>query len=379
MLTPNNVGSNSNSSSGVSSIDSCASNSPSPPKSEASTTYSVDGHLEQPSGLQTHNHDHHDNNPGSVDGGFVSGASASSPSGTTDSGALCVSADCCGAGRKHEDDELEEEEDEESSSDEDQDDDDDEETSDDEPPDTIIDQPEEIQLQSHSIRNVRQEVLDFFNASSEQYFTLDLVDINGMADGKFGSPIVSSSSGQPIKEGGCVWLFSGGDGLQAGRPLIGVNDVFVSSSTSSNPNNNNNNDASNINQNLSHVDTESSLLAIDDMTSRRQQSPPKAVVDSSPLQPAMDRNKECKYIVLILYLVYRNVIHSFCNVFKFVVIIWNKSEIKAILKPGKSNVNSELFRPIKLLCIAYILLEKIIYKKNMILVNEFQLNKPGFV
>ena len=26
-----------------------------------------------------------------------------------------------------------------------------------------------------------------------------------------------------------------------------------------------------------------------------RQSPPKAIVDSSPLQPAMDKNKECKY------------------------------------------------------------------------------------
>lgn len=26
-----------------------------------------------------------------------------------------------------------------------------------------------------------------------------------------------------------------------------------------------------------------------------RQSPPKAIVDSSPLQPAMDKNKECKF------------------------------------------------------------------------------------
>lgn len=29
-------------------------------------------------------------------------------------------------------------------------------------------------------------------------------------------------------------------------------------------------------------------------STNRQTSPPKAIVDSSPLQPAMDRNKECK-------------------------------------------------------------------------------------
>lgn len=289
--TPNNNSSNnSNSSSGVSSIDSCASNSPSPPKSEASTTYSVDGNLEAPLS-ELHSHHHHLN---SVDGGFVSGASAGSPSGTTDSGALCVSADCCSAGgeeERAEDEAEEEEEDDEETSDED---DEEEEDSDDEQAGAEIDNPQDCPAPSelsHSIRNIRQDVLDFFNASSEQYFTVDLVDLNGMADGKFGAPIVSSSSGQPLKEGGCVWLFSGGDGLQGARPLIGVNDVFVNSN-SSNPTNNN---ESNANQNLGTIDLASSLLATD-MTSRRQTSPPKAVVDSSPLQPAMDRNKECKFI-----------------------------------------------------------------------------------
>lgn len=33
-----------------------------------------------------------------------------------------------------------------------------------------------------------------------------------------------------------------------------------------------------------------------------RQSPPKAIVDSSPLQPAMDKNKECEYF-LIFYIV----------------------------------------------------------------------------
>lgn len=30
-----------------------------------------------------------------------------------------------------------------------------------------------------------------------------------------------------------------------------------------------------------------------------RQSPPKAIVDSSPLQPVMDRNKECKFSVFV--------------------------------------------------------------------------------
>lgn len=58
-----------------------------------------------------------------------------------------------------------------------------------------------------------------------------------------------------------------GDGLvnssaQNGRPLLDVEDVLVGASFTN---------AMNI-----------------------RQSPPKAVVDSSPLQPAMDRNKECE-------------------------------------------------------------------------------------
>lgn len=298
--TAPNSSSNSNSSSGVSSIDSCASNSPSPPKSEASTTYSVDGQLDTPSGL--HNLHHHNLN--SVDGGFVSGASTGSPSGTTDSGALCVSVDCCSAGGEIEDDEdraddeveEEEEDDEETSDEENDDEEEEEENSDEEHPAVESDhKTEELpapQL-SHSIRNIRQDVLDFFNASSEQYFTVDLVDFNGMADGKFGAPIVSSSSGQPLKEGGCVLLFSGGDGLQVARPEVGVNnDIFVSSSSS---NKNHNIDSSNDNLNFAKINFAPPLIATD-MTSRRQQSPPKAVVDSSPLQPAMDRNKECKFL-----------------------------------------------------------------------------------
>lgn len=32
----------------------------------------------------------------------------------------------------------------------------------------------------------------------------------------------------------------------------------------------------------------------------QRQSPPKAVVDSSPLQPQINKNKECKYLIFIL-------------------------------------------------------------------------------
>lgn len=66
----------------------------------------------------------------------------------------------------------------------------------------------------------------------------------------------------------CVFVCVLGDGLvnssaQNGRPLLGVEDVLVGASFTN---------AMNI-----------------------RLSPPKAIVDSSPLQPAMDRNKECEY------------------------------------------------------------------------------------
>lgn len=35
--------------------------------------------------------------------------------------------------------------------------------------------------------------------------------------------------------------------------------------------------------------------------SNTRQSPPRVVVDRSPLQPAMDKNKECKFLLKIIF------------------------------------------------------------------------------
>lgn len=53
-------------------------------------------------------------------------------------------------------------------------------------------------------------------------------------------------------------------------------------------------------QPLLSVDDASNTTLTNSMTSR--QSPPKAVVDSSPLQAQMDKNKECKYLHNFFYL-----------------------------------------------------------------------------
>lgn len=54
-----------------------------------------------------------------------------------------------------------------------------------------------------------------------------------------------------------------------------------------------------------------------------RQSPPKAIVDSSPLQPAMDKNKECEYFIDYLlqwFLCSRiSVYHQICDAINFIV------------------------------------------------------------
>lgn len=49
---------------------------------------------------------------------------------------------------------------------------------------------------------------------------------------------------------------------------------------------------------------------------------------------------------------------------------WNKSEITAILKPGKSKDLPESYRPISLLCVTYKIFERIIYNRVAPIINE---------
>lgn len=92
-----------------------------------------------------------------------------------------------------------------------------------------------------------------------------------------------------------VCSFPPGDGLQfnasTGRTLLGIEEVYVDNEHADG--------GHGIDDDNDHSDT--LLVSVPTpsaMGSRRQsQSPPKAIVDASPLQPAMDRNKECKCLV----------------------------------------------------------------------------------